>query len=437
MTGSPTTESASITSRRRFVRTATGLVLATAGIGPRYTTRAQDDLVQLRLALASSAVPGANDFTLQLAQSWGDQNAAIIDIAFTELVDLPPRSDRIIRGGEQRDIVELQDLQPFRHGSNLVDLTSVADAVVAEQGPYLPWVEQTVRVSGIWTSLPIGGTTTAVTYRPSALQAAGFSAFPADWSGFFELATTLKATGLPSAGQALAQTPLAAPSFCYYYMWSHGANEVNPNSRLVSFDSPELSEALTTFGSAWSSGFDPGGTVWDDRASLDAFINGQISITIGGPELYLALRSIGDADVAIAPIPIGPAGQFIPLGSRSLGIPTRSPNIELATNFLTWWTTQARYSQWIVAQRGATLPANEPLLKLPTFEQDANLKPFVDALSLGRVKGFSAAPSKASAEVSANYFVVNTFSDVAKGVDVATALDRGQRLMEHFYTQNR
>jgi ABC-type glycerol-3-phosphate transport system substrate-binding protein len=442
VTGSPADYSSrfdpeATTSRRRFVRTSIGLVAASASTIPRYATRAQDNLQELSLLFGTSTVPGANEFAVDLANRWGEQNSTLVNLEFAELVDLPARADRIIRGGEQRDIVELQELQPFRHSANLVDVSLIADAVIAEQGEYLPWAEQSVRVDGAWLSLPIGGVTSAITYRPSALEAIGIDSFPADWAGFLDLATQLKSSGAAPAGIALRQTPVAAPAFCYSYMWAHGGIEVDPATRSVSFNTPELNEALISFASAWHSGFEATGTQWDDQAQFVAFTEGRISIAIGSPDMYLMVRAIGDNDVAVAPMPAGPAGQFVPLGSRSLGIPTRSPNPDLALNFLSWWTAQAQYSQWIVGQRGVIAPANEPLMELPTYSQDTNLRPFVDALEIGRIKGYSASPSRASAEVTANYFVVNTFADIARGDDVATALDRGQRLMERFYTKTR
>lgn len=423
------------TGRRRFIRTAAGLVAAVPSLLPRYATLAQETALQLNVLLASSSIPGVNDFTLQLAQTWGELRGAGINVALTELVDLPARTERSLRGGEQRDVVELQDLQPYQFSDLLLDVTHLADAVIAEQGPYFPWVEQTVRVYGTWFSLPIGGCPPSMIYRPSALSAAGMPTPPVDWTGYFDLAASLKSVGAPAAGQALAQTPVAAPGFCYAYMWSNGASEILPGSRDVSFESDVMGNALDRFALAWQSGFDPGGTEWDDKANLTAFVEGRTSMTIGAADTYLVGKLAGMSDLAVAPVPGDAGGQFVPLGSRSLGVSLRSANPELAMEFIAWWTAQTQYSQWVVALQGSLLPANEPLMTLPVFDIDVNLRPFIEATRYGRVKGYSAAPSKVSADVTANYFVVNTFADVARGVDVAIALRRGQQLMELFYRQ--
>lgn len=422
--------------RRHLIQKFAGLAAAGAAVRSTKSTIAQNVATQLNILMASSSIPGVNDFTLQLGQSWAEQRGVGINIALTDLVDLPARADRVVRGGELRDVVELQDLQPFLHSDNLVDLTLLANAVIAEQGSYLPWVEQTVRVYGSWFSVPIGGSTPAMIYRPSALNAAGFTAPPANWNAYFDFGEALKSVGAPAAGQALAQTPFASTAFCYSYMWSNGASEIGPNSREVVFKSNEMATALEAFAQGWQLGIDPAGSNWDDKANLSAFVNGQTSMTIAGADVYLASLASGNTDVAVARIPYGTAGQYVPVGSRSLGIPLRSGNADLAADFIGWWSAQAQYSQWIVAQQGAMLSATQPLSALPVFDLDPNLRPFVDAQGFGRIKGYSAAPSKVSAEVAANYFVVNTFADVARGVDVPTALDRGSQLMQMFYTES-
>jgi multiple sugar transport system substrate-binding protein len=398
---------------------------------------------ELRMVLATIPIPGANDFTAQLAQSWGNQNGVSVTIDFERLRDLPPRVDRILRGAEQRDIVELQELEPYRHTDQLLDLTSMIDSLMSDQGGYAEWASRTVRVRRQWFSVPIGTRSLAVTYRPSLLQAAGIddpaTQFPTTWDDYFALAARLKQESGPPAGQALAQTPFIAPAFCNAYMWAAGGSEITPDSRALGFNSPEMTDALQKFATAWTDGFDPGGTNWDDDSNSSAFLAGKIAMTLSGAEIYQQARlgpvpGIAD-DIAIAPVPAGPAGRFIPLGSRSLGISSRTPNPEMATAFLNWWCSLGQYSQWMIAQQGTLVPPGPALLEAPVFTSDPAFRPFIDALDHGRTIGYSAAPSRASADVAANYFVVNTFADVARGVDVPTALDRGQRLMERFYKQ--
>jgi ABC-type glycerol-3-phosphate transport system substrate-binding protein len=426
-------------SRRTLTGRAVVAAASTSFALPSLKTTAQETSTELRLLLGSSATPGADAFTTQLATSWGEANGVTVDCALASLSELPARVDRVLAGGEQRDIVELQDLQPFRQSDDLEDVSDLAAAVIAEQGEYASWAGQTVRVRNAWYSLPIGTTTPAVIYRTSSLAAIGLNDpavdFPTDWVGWFELAKNMNDSIALPAGIALRQTPFAAPAFCYSYMWANGGAELNPGSRVVSFNSGELTGALTAFASAWSAGFEASGVDWDDNDLLTAFTERRVSMVIGGPEIYLLAKAMGDNDVAVAPIPAGPAGQFIPLGSRSLGIAKRSRAGDTAKAFLAWWHAQAQYSQWVIAHQGALIPPTAGLLSAPIFRQDANMRPFVDAIDFGRVKGYSAAPSRASAEVTANYFVVNTFTDVARGVDIPTALDRGQRLIERFFTQ--
>ena len=434
------------TSRRTFLkRIGQGSLVATGlgGHAPHIARAGQDEAVTLSLVLGTTGVPGADDFIVTLAQQWGQSNGVNVSVSFTRLRDLPARVERVLRGAEQRDIVELQPLEPFLYQEQLVDLSPYTPSLAFEQGGYDEWVTRTTRVRDRWLSIPIGARPLAVTFRPGLLAEAGISdpvaQFPETWDDYVALAASLsESTGKP-AGQALRQTPFAGPAFCNAYMWGHGGSEIAPDSRDIVFASPAMQEALSTFASAWSAGFHPDGITWDDAGLVAAMVSGDISMTIAGPEAYLQATMTpipGIAgDIAIAPVPAGPAGTFLPLGSRSLGIASRSANIDVAATFLQWWCARAQYSQWLIAHQGALLPPGPALLNSPAFLPDSPLYPFMQTLDLGRTPGYSAAPSKASAQVAGNYFVLNTFADVAKGTDASTALERGQTLMERFYTR--
>jgi multiple sugar transport system substrate-binding protein len=390
--------------------------------------------------LGSSLVPDVDGFLTRVIQQWSDANGSIpFEIEFVPQPLLPYRVSRALLSGEQRDIVELQDLQPFRFTSKLLDVSDIATGIESRNGGFEPWATETVRVQDTWYSVPVGAQLAGLTYRPSLLEAAGLTPdVLRTWDGVVDaIGSIFDRTGKPGAF-AFGQTPIASTAIAYAWMWAHGGAELLPGSRQVSFDSPELRDALTRLQKAIGTGsLDRRGPKLDDSSLHDAITRGEIGIAVCGASPYLAGRYVGDTDIAVAPIPSGPAGTFVPLGSRSFGITARTERVEDARNLLDWLLDPVQFTSIIVAHGGAIVPPGQGLQELPVFSQDPNIVAIAAGTLAGRRRGWSAAPSESMALVASHQFVVNTFADVASGTDVAMATARGQELMERFYTRQR
>src|SRR5699024_7105838 len=113
--------------------------------------------------------------------------------------------------------------------------------------------------------------------------------FPDTWEELFAVGKKLKENGHP-IGQALGQSLGDPPAFCYPYLWSFGAMEVEEDGETVAIDTPEFRDGLQMFIEGWKDAFDETGLGWDDSTNNSAYLAGEVSATINGSSIYLAAR---------------------------------------------------------------------------------------------------------------------------------------------------
>ncbi len=360
--------------RRSILRRASalGLSAAAAGtvlgaVGKAAPQRVFPTVLQgtsLNILASTAFVPAAQDHFAQQAQTFGEENGVNITVDFVNWPDLQPRTTSAVQAGAGPDIIEMWDTIPYLFAENLVDLSDIAPALEEVQGGYFDWVVKTASVDGQWRSIPYGTSSIAFAYRKSWLEEAGYSEFPKTWEELFEMGKALKANG-HLVGQALGQSLGDPPGFCYPYMWSYGAMEVEEDGTTVAFNKPEFVEGMNTFIQAWKDAYDETGLSWDDAVNNRAFLSDQISATFNGSSIYIAAETakagasttdyeivVDPADIWHADIPGGPAGRFNLIGSRSFAIMSYSENQEAAKEFLTWWFQREQFIPWLEAQEG-------------------------------------------------------------------------------------
>lgn len=385
-------------------------------------------------------VPAAQDFFTKQAKDWGSQNGVDVTSDFINWPDLQPRITSAVQAGSGPDIVELWPGIPYLFSDKLVDMTDLAEAWGKASGGYYDWVTKTATVNNEWKSVPHGTSSIAVIYRTDLFKEAGFDTFPETWEDFFKAGKALKAGGHP-IGQALGQSLGDPPAFCYPYMWSYGAMEVEEDGKTVAFNKPQFVDGMTSFIQAWKDGFDETGLGWDDSGNNSAYLAGQISATLNGSSIYLSANdpTSKDANPELAQntncvaLPKGPAGQFCNLGSRSMGLLNYSKNQDAAKAFLTWFFSMENYTAWSEAYKGYIIPPGPTLSSNPIFTEDPKLRAFIEVAKYGRNQGYAGPSNLKSAQAAANYVIVNTFASAVQSGDAKSAIEQGARQLERYY----
>lgn len=444
-------------SRRSILRRASALGLSTAAAGTilgatgrAVSARPFPAVMQgtsLNILNSTAFVPAAQDYFAEQAQTFGAENGVEVTVDFINWPDLQPRTTSAVQAGAGPDIVELWDTIPYLFSESLVELNDIAGPLGEIQGGYFDWVTSTATVDGQFFSIPHGTSSIAIAYRKSFLEQAGVvdpeTNFPKTWEELFALGKILKEEVGKPIGQSLGQSLGDPPGFCYPYMWSFGAKEVEEDGTTVAFDTEGFREGMELFIQGWADGFDETGLGWDDSTNNAAYLSGEISITQNGSSIYLSAKDPEGEnanpelaeDTFHAPLPAGPDGQYAALGSRSMGIMKYSENQDVAKAFLEWWFQPEQYLSWLEVYEGYIIPPGPAFIEEPVFTEDPKLAEFVNIVNIGRNKGYAGPANLKSATASAQYIVVNTFANAVQGGDAGAAIEEGARMLERVYSR--
>jgi multiple sugar transport system substrate-binding protein len=427
--------------RRRFLGTA-----GVAGIGAtvmpsRTFGQAPAVLKGARLAILQGTyfIAPAQDLYKREAQDWAKATGATVATDFLNWPDLQPKIAAAVQAGGV-DIVELWPSWNWLYKDSLVDLTDLAEEIGKRGGGYQAYVLNSARVQGRYLGIPSGQSNASMAYRISLFREAGVPnaddgrKLDMTWEQYFAVAKALKPKGKPF-GQALGHSTGDPPGFCYPYMWSCGAMEVDKDQKAILFNKPEFVDAMKRFIQAWKDGYDETGTSWDDSNNNRAYLSGQISSTFNGSSIYFAAKK-DKPDVAQDThhmlIPKGQAGRFYLLGSRTFAILKNSRNVDAAKEYLKWWFGE-KYEEWWRLQEGYHLPHVLKYDTDPMWEKDAKMAPFKNQPKYGRDLGY-AGPSNEKASLAwSKYIVVDTFTRAVQSGDADGAIKWGTDQLQRIY----
>jgi multiple sugar transport system substrate-binding protein len=423
---------------------AVGLAAAALGGLPRRVFAAQAPAVikgsTLSILQGTYFIAPAQDLYKKQAQEWGKANGVTMNTDFLNWPDLQPKIAAAVEAGGV-DIVELWPSWNWLYRRNLVDLTDMAEAIGKRNGGYEPYVLNSAKVEGRYLGIPDGQSNTGVNYRIGWFKEAGVAnaedgrKLDMTWDQYHAVAKKCKAAGHPF-GQALGHSTGDPPNFCYAYMWSYGAMEVDKDGKTVRFNQPEFVDGMKRFIQAWKDGYDETGTSWDDSSNNRAFLAGQIAATINGSSIYTTAKKDQPAiaqDMNHMLYPKGPAGRFYWLGSRTFAILKNSKNIPAAKEFLNWWFEDPQYGAWFHLQEGYQLQATVKYAKDPMWEKDPKMTVFRDQPKYGRDLGYAGPPNEKASLAYSKYIIVDTFAKAVQSGDAAAAIKWGTEQLQRIY----
>jgi multiple sugar transport system substrate-binding protein len=427
-------------SRRDFLKAGTaGLGIAALGILPGKAPAAIKG-TKLSILQGTYFIPAGQELYKKQAQEWGKANGVEVATDFLNWPDLQPKIGAAVQAGGV-DIVELWPSWNHLYKNSLVDMTPEAEAVGKRGGGFEPYVLNSAKVDGRYYGIPSGQSGGTMAYRISMFQKAGVAnaddgmKLDYTWPEYHAIAKKLKPMGTPF-GQALGHSTGDPPSFCYPYMWSFGAMEVDKDGKTVLFNKPEFVDAMRTFIDAWKDGYDATGTSWDDSNNNRAFHSGQISCTFNGSSIYfVAKRSFPEIakDTHHMLMPKGPAGRFYWLGSRTFAILKNSKNIPAAKEFLNWWFQDAQYDAWWRIQEGYHVQHVVRLANDPLWDQDPKMAAFKEEPKYGRDLGYAGPPNRKASLAYSKYIVVDTFAKAVQSGDAKKSVEWGAEQLKRIY----
>ena len=388
----------------------------------------------LKLLLAGSAAPAADDALRALATEWGREQGVAVTIETVGNAAL--RARLATPGGTAGvDIVGCRDNLPWLHADLFADLSAEAEGLGAALGGYYDAPAAQARVAGVWRAIPFSVAPSAVIYRTDWLKAVGASAFPTTTDGLLKLGKALKAAGHPFGAPAgrSADDPRA---LWYAVLWAFGGRVTEADGRTIAINTPETAAAIEWARGFWSEACLAEGLMWDDSGNNLAYADAQIAATQNGPGLYLKLKQEAPeiaAVSALAPFPAGPAGQAAPVTTRAHALLKTSANADAARAFLLWLGQRAQTERYLDAGGGAIVAALRAFEDSPVWARDPQLRAFLAAASAGRWVGWPAAPSRAADDTDAHFVVVDMFARVFVGKNVQLSIGEAETALRGIY----
>jgi maltose-binding protein MalE len=305
-----------------------------------------------------------------LAGQWGATSRAQPSGAFTLLYSLPQPESAAMQESvlpawqESHPDVEIEaDDVPLDSLQSEVNVEVDAGTQVAAIGgpglvgigccfpmPFGPWrfedqILEAMSIDGELRGQPLGVSTVGLVYNTALIAAP-----PTSTDELREMAGSLASSG----GQGFGLTPSFYLNAGYFLGYgSQVFDEGEP-----ALDSPEVVEFLTFLESLAK---EPG-VVYGDAAQIESlFLEGQLAMTIGGPELVQAARdSLGSENVGVAVLPtiseLGGADASPFLAITGVFVTSEEAAQAGAVEFAEWMVTEG--AKILVDQGTGLLPVN-------------------------------------------------------------------------------
>lgn len=433
------TKMSNVQSRRHFLKllsAAAGATALTACVAPTQPSveqpaaEAQPSAADttINLLTYSLFVPEMNDAFQAFTTQWAADNGVQVELEYVSTSDIAARVASAIETASGPNIVQFTS-PPANLVAGLVDISDIAEAIGSQQDGWYPAAQAVSTVEGRWYAVPVGSNTTMVNYREDWFAEAGYDSFPNTWDEMLEAGRVLKEAGHPygwvlSGGQA----PFDGIAHSLINLWSFGGQEFDEEGN-IALDSPETLAALEYAITLYNDACDPGANAYNDATNNQAFLGGQISMTMNVNTIYLpALTDNPELAEAMnhALPPEGPAGRFSYSGFPFFGILNHSPDdiVEQSKQLLEDFYAVDHFSSWIKLGRGYLIPQAPIYEDMDIWDADPKLQLAREVGRIGRWSGYPLpSPTPLSSLVSSQFVIANMFTNAVTNGDPRAALD--------------
>lgn len=339
-----------------------------------------------------------------------------------------------------KDVVLGLDGEAYRYPSMWMQVNDLESALAKVVGPWHPICEGYLRVDGKnWQGIPMGVSGNACVYRKSIIEKAGYKEVPKDTAGFYELCKSLNSMGVP-AGFALNQSRADGTAFAYWMLWAFGGKPLSPGNQSA-IDSAETLAALGYAKKLYAQ-LKPGCVNWGDVHNNQFFMNGQISMTYNGMNLYHTAISFGTPedealakDMVNGDMPLNPQGKPVECGfflNQLIHRNTKYPNAAKA--FVYFMMTPDHYGNWLKECYGYISSPAQVLDQNPVWSISPQVAAFKNFASKMRPIPWEGKPSLIAARIRGSFLIPRMFADVVIGKEtprdaMRSAQDRIKRII--------
>ena len=372
----------------------------------------------LRVLRWSPFVKGDEDAWIANSKKFTEKTGVEVRIDKESWEDIRPKAAVAANVGSGPDIMFVWFDDPFQYPDKLLDVTGLADSLGSKFGGWYDGPKSYATKDGKFVGLPLATIGNAVCYRDSWVKEAGFSEFPKDTKGFLELCKALKAKGHP-AGFTHGHGVGDGNNYAHWLLWSHGGKMVDENGK-VAINSPETIEALK-YASELYKTFIPGTESWLDVNNNRAFLAGEVGMTANGVSLYYAAKNdpkLADVakDIRTTSFPIGPVGKQVELYQVTTTVIFKYTKFPKAAQaYLQFMYDKPQMEAWIQGSSAYCCQTLKAYADNPVWTADPNHAPYAKASENLRPNGYAGPLGYASAQVMADYVLVDMFAECVTG----------------------
>lgn len=211
-------------------------------------------------------------------------------------------------------------------------------------------------VKGDYWALPFFAETGMMSYRKDVLAAAGFNEPPATWDDVLKVAKAVNSDDV--AGFAMRAAPGQGFNMFVFpmIMRAYGGTFFKhyPDDLTPAINSPETLQALKLYSTLINEYGPPGAGNFNFPEVAASMQSGKLAMFVDGTSIVAQSldpkKSQVIDDMAIGPVPSGPAGRSPAIAVHGLGIPADAQHPDAAFKFIAWATSAKTLTKIALSQ---------------------------------------------------------------------------------------
>jgi arabinogalactan oligomer/maltooligosaccharide transport system substrate-binding protein len=178
--------------------------------------------------------------------------------------------------------------------------------------------------------------------------------------------------------------------FVQAWIWAYGGGLVNPLKREILIATKGSINGMTAYKRLFDSdcAFKNEDFANDYNNMQAAFKNGDVAMIENGPwstaDVLSGTAFKNKANLGIAPLPRGPAGQGSPVGGHSYVISRKSKNVAAAYKFIQYLSKAS--NQATLASKNNLLPTRKSAYNTPAVKRNPIISAFLDQMLVARAR---------------------------------------------------
>jgi multiple sugar transport system substrate-binding protein len=358
--------------RRQFLGTTAAGVVAAPHV---WVKGAEAQQKSVSILCWSHFVPAYDKWFDQFGQEWAAKNNVKLTIDHIPHLNLAAKIAAEVATQSGHDIVQLAASGTEKFAPALVDLQDLADKLGKKHGGWTPLADNYSSYKGKFHSIPDYFIDFPGLYRKDLWTEIGMPNGPDSWEELRQGGAKLKAKGFP-IGIGLAHHNDSRNSW-RAIQWCFGGSEVAKDGKTLTYNSPQIREALKYMKALYKEAMTPEVLAWDDASNNRLLASGRGSWIHNPISAYRTIegqnKELADK-IHIQLSPKGPAGRLSFANCLAYGVTKFSKNQDTAKAFIEHLTDNFKD-----AFRAST-GYNNPFLKtyakgpLPIISEDPKLK---------------------------------------------------------------